>query len=145
VLEQLTRLPLSTRSEVPEGVRIEALVAAMELGDVVGQLGTPSGLTCPECHGALYSITDNRPPRYRCHTGHAFSAVVLRAAQAEALEQALFAALRAQEEQIIIIRMMAEEAQTAGDMTRAGQLRERALGYGRDAEALRTMIGSGES
>jgi two-component system chemotaxis response regulator CheB len=144
-LIQLTSSTITAMPEVPEDVRIEALVAAMELGDVVGQLGMPSGLTCPECHGALYSITNSRPTRYRCHTGHAYSTDVLRAAQAEALEQALFAALRAQEEQTILVRTMAEQAHASGDSIRAAQLRDRALGYGRDAEALRKMIGAGES
>ena len=62
--------------EVPEDLNIEMKIAmedhAREAG--VTRLGTPSVFTCPECHGTLLQLKENGRTRYRCHTGHAYSA-----------------------------------------------------------------------
>jgi two-component system, chemotaxis family, protein-glutamate methylesterase/glutaminase len=39
-----------------------------------GQLGQPTTLTCPECHAPLWEIQDGGLLRFRCRTGHAFTA-----------------------------------------------------------------------
>ena len=36
------------------------------------RIGTRTGLTCPECGGAMWEMRNTVPLRYRCHTGHAF-------------------------------------------------------------------------
>lgn len=63
-------------------------------------IGTPSGYTCPECGGALWQIAGATPARFRCHTGHAFTTRVLADLQQEAVEAALWSALRALQEQL---------------------------------------------
>ena len=45
------------------------------------RLGHRSGLTCPDCGGVVWRIGDDLPLRYRCHTGHAFSALSLECEQ----------------------------------------------------------------
>jgi two-component system chemotaxis response regulator CheB len=40
-------------------------------------------------------VNDSRPLRYRCHTGHAYTALSLRSAQVEQAAHALQASLRA--------------------------------------------------
>src|SRR4051794_8041823 len=35
--------------------------------------GPPSGLTCPECGGALWETVDGELVRYRCHVGHSYT------------------------------------------------------------------------
>ena len=74
----------------------------------------PSGLTCPECHGALFERRDGTLTRYRCRTGHAFSAESLAAAQSKGVEDALWIALRALEENAALLRTMAERARDRG-------------------------------
>lgn len=50
------------------------------------QMSEPSGLNCPNCRSALYELTDKRVLRYRCRSGHAFSAQSLLSGQADARE-----------------------------------------------------------
>lgn len=66
--------------------------------------GPPSGLTCPECHGALWAREGDAS--YRCRVGHAYSEGSLRAAQEDALEAALWTALRIVEERIALLQRM---------------------------------------
>ncbi|HMN79731.1 MAG TPA: chemotaxis protein CheB [Burkholderiaceae bacterium] len=70
-------------------------------------LGQASGLTCPACGGGLWAVRDSWPARYRCHTGHGFSARTLDAAMRSATEERLWAALRAIQEQSAIYRQEA--------------------------------------
>lgn len=45
--------------------------------------GKFSGLSCPECHSALWELPAEGMLRFRCHSGHAYSAQSLASAQAE--------------------------------------------------------------
>jgi two-component system chemotaxis response regulator CheB len=63
------------------------------------EMGSRVPLTCPECGGMLWQLNEARPVRYRCHTGHAFTARVLEALQCSTLEEAMWAAVRALHEQ----------------------------------------------
>jgi two-component system chemotaxis response regulator CheB len=58
----------------------------------------PSGLTCPECGGALWDLHDGALVRYRCRVGHTYSQGAMVDAQGEAVEAALWTALELLEE-----------------------------------------------
>jgi len=85
--------------EVPAHVRIETEFAFMErdMRDMKS-LGPPAEFVCPTCHGSLTELHDGEMTRYRCHTGHAFSIESLLADQNQEVESALYAALRAIDE-----------------------------------------------
>lgn len=68
--------------------------------------GSPSGLTCPDCNGALWRVEDGQTVRYRCRVGHGFTEDILLASQTEALEAALWTALRVLEERAELLRRM---------------------------------------
>ena len=103
------------RYPVPEDLEIETRIAqqemeAEELIASVERLGKVSKLTCPDCHGALWEITDQDVLRFRCHVGHAYSVNSLTDGQGHMLENALWSAIRALEEQIILARRIIERA-----------------------------------
>src|SRR5437762_299605 len=64
----------------------------------MGALGKLSPFTCPACRGTLWELQEDALVRYRCHTGHAFSADSLLAEQTGEIEEGLYSALRAVEE-----------------------------------------------
>jgi two-component system chemotaxis response regulator CheB len=70
--------------------------------------GPASGLTCPECSGALWELRDGEVLRYRCRIGHSYSDDAMVVAQGTALEAALWAALEMLEERAEFLRGMAE-------------------------------------
>jgi two-component system chemotaxis response regulator CheB len=58
----------------------------------------------------LWALSDGNLLRFRCRAGHAFSAESLLAEQSEALEEALWTALRALKERSALARRMAGRA-----------------------------------
>jgi len=71
-------------------------------------------LACPECGGALAEAVLPHITYYRCHVGHQFGPRSLAAAQAEAAEAKLWAAVAALEETAALARHMAAH-EDAGD------------------------------
>lgn len=71
--------------------------------------GASSGLTCPDCHGALWEISEG-PGRFRCRVGHAYTAKGLFSAQCDDLEEAMWIAYRALHEAASLSRRLAERA-----------------------------------
>jgi len=52
-------------------------------------IASPSVFTYPDCGGAMFELGDERPVRYLCHTGHAFSLRSLAWLQEEMSDAAL--------------------------------------------------------
>jgi two-component system chemotaxis response regulator CheB len=67
-----------------------------------------SGLTCPECGGAIYLDTPDGVVQLNCHTGHAYSPESFAAEQERALEVALWSAVRHLEERAGMLRRLAD-------------------------------------
>lgn len=119
------------RFPVSENLDIETRIAQqdMESEDLiksVDKLGKVSKLTCPDCHGALWEMDDEEILRFRCHVGHGFSAESLNDGQGQMLEVALWSAVRALEEQIILAKRIIERARKA-NFTRAVKRYERRM------------------
>jgi two-component system chemotaxis response regulator CheB len=98
------------RQDDPQTERLkwETEFALMERDiDDMKSLGEPSAFSCPSCHGPLWELHDGALERYRCHVGHGFSPGSLLAEQAKDVEQALYSALRALEENGAIARRIA--------------------------------------
>jgi len=85
----------------------------------LSEVAKPSALTCPGCGGGLWELNDARPLRYRCHTGHAYTAVTLERSQGEVAEQALWSSVRALRERELLLRRLADVAEATGDAAQA--------------------------
>lgn len=68
--------------------------------------GVPSDLTCPACGGSLRESRVESVVHFRCRTGHAYSPETLFAKQTDTIEEALWAALRALDENAALARRM---------------------------------------
>ena len=93
----------------------------------VMSLGPVSPYTCPECHGVLVRLDEGGIPRFRCHTGHAFSLDTLLAVTTETVEETLWGALRAIEESVMLLRESALRVRSAsnGDAASAHEVSAR--------------------
>ncbi|MBW4419966.1 MAG: chemotaxis protein CheB [Myxacorys californica WJT36-NPBG1] len=110
---------LSTESAEPEEaypvtkeIEIESKIAEQQLNtqeflENVESIGTRTTYTCPECNGSIWQIGDEDPLRFRCHTGHSFTADAFLSEQTQNLENALWSAIRVMEEKVTFSRQMA--------------------------------------
>jgi two-component system chemotaxis response regulator CheB len=85
--------------------KIEIDIAAEANALTQGSLdiGALSPYTCPECHGVLSKIMDGNITRFRCHTGHAYSADTLLAGLTEKIEDGLYNAIRGMDESVLLL------------------------------------------
>jgi len=79
--------------------------------------GTAVEIACPLCDGVLTEAQRDAYHHFRCHVGHAFSLDSLVREQSEAVERALWAAIRALEESAALSSRLS--------MRETGDLRER--------------------
>jgi len=97
-------------------------------------------LTCPECHGALVSIQEGTLIRYRCHTGHGFTAGSLLADVNKNVEAALWNAIRGLDEAQILLQQTARVLQLAGNKGAAQEYGLKADEAQQRAEKIRTLV-----
>jgi two-component system chemotaxis response regulator CheB len=113
---------------------------ATEVDEMLKQFGPPSGITCPDCSGALWEIRDGTLLRYRCHVGHQFSQASLEESQRSAVEGALWSAVRALEEQANLRQRMAARVDGAGLQVVREQFAEAARESHRQASSIRELL-----
>jgi two-component system, chemotaxis family, protein-glutamate methylesterase/glutaminase len=95
-----------------------------------------SGLTCPDCGGAIWEHQEGDLVRFRCHVGHAYSPESMQTEQGRALEAALWSALRSLAEREDLFRRMARRA---SPVTRT-RFERRAAEVSSHAKAIRRTI-----
>lgn len=105
------------------------------------QSARPSGFSCPSCQGVLFMVNGEPAPRYRCRVGHAWSPGSLVAEQTVGVEEALWAALRALEENAAMHLRLAEAAEQRERHRAATLYREQYEKGKAEATRLRGLIG----
>jgi two-component system, chemotaxis family, protein-glutamate methylesterase/glutaminase len=99
VMENSVRRQLETEVDI-----------ARDAGDAaaITEFGSPSIFTCPECHGTLLRLRGERPMRFRCHTGHGFTADSLLAELNDATDDAIWNAVRSIQEGAMLLSHLAD-------------------------------------
>jgi two-component system chemotaxis response regulator CheB len=125
----------------PEWLTVENRYVQGDAGvEDLQRIGAPSGYTCPECSGALWKIKDAIPPRFRCHTGHSFSARVLSELQDQTIETALWSSLRALQEKARMEQELLENASRRQEFELEQHHRYRAEKLQADIDTLRALL-----
>jgi two-component system chemotaxis response regulator CheB len=103
--------------------------------------GSPSLFTCPECGGALWAHESKGLLRFRCHTGHGFTAETLSSLQGSHLEEALWTAVRVLQERAALHRQQAQKARERNASSSLGERYEqRSDEEMRNAEEIRKLL-----
>lgn len=111
------------RPDALEAAQLEQeMVRRMATQEEMARLGPLSGFTCPECNGVLTTVETTGQVRYRCHTGHGYTAQSLFLEQSEQVERLLRQTLRQ-------MREAAETARTLIDHARSVQDREQTVHF----------------
>ncbi len=141
LLTSLVNGPPPPSKPVPQDVRTEAEIAERVLSDVsqVNTLGDQVPYNCPNCGGVLWDVTGTDLKRYRCHTGHSFTATTLLVSQSEKIEETLWVSLRMFEERKNLLNTLASES--SGATVKKGYV-ERANEADVHIERIRAMLKS---
>jgi two-component system chemotaxis response regulator CheB len=97
-------------------------------------------MACPECDGPLYESKDGHLAHFRCNVGHAYSPLSLSAKHGEALERALWVAVRTLNERITLHREMLKRDRNDGEDALFRRLAESVKIAEQDVQLLRQII-----
>ncbi|MBV8684016.1 MAG: chemotaxis protein CheB [Caulobacteraceae bacterium] len=138
LIASLARTEAGPSRAVPDSVAFEVKVACGgRVGsDTLHRFASPATLTCPECGGVLSEVQGEKPLRFRCQIGHAYTAEEL-ADHHELLDEAIGVAMRIMEERVTLVRRMAQDARETGRKAVAELYDTRAAEYRRYADTLR--------
>jgi len=102
--------------------------------------GDPSPFACPECNGVLWERKEGDLLHFRCRVGHAYTANNLAAEQNLMIESAMWAALRALEENASLNEKLAERARERRHTMVADRFNEQAIAKKHQASVLRDLL-----
>ena len=111
-----------------------------DIADMNSKVGLSSGLTCPDCGGALWQISEGDSVRFQFHVGHRYSPESLVVQHDDRVEQALWTAVRSLEERAELRRRMARQTEAAGLATVSESLAEQAASAEMQADTIRELL-----
>lgn len=115
LIYQLIARKIEKNKSVSKNILIETAIAERVTSDLksVNALGTQVPFNCPACGGVLWKMDETGSARYRCHTGHAYTAVTLLADQTSKIEETMWTALRMFEERKNLLVTIAKDGSGA--------------------------------
>ena len=142
VLNELVLSPAPPPVPVPDDILTEVRVAETGRGSipVSDQLGMLTPYSCPDCGGPMWQMEHAAVPRFRCNVGHALSSQSLLIGQEEALDHALWEAVRTMEQRERLLQQMAEGERQAGRLQSAQVYEERAAESQEHSQLIRERL-----
>jgi two-component system chemotaxis response regulator CheB len=129
--------PPTTGIEDPESQQIDLVEVEFGREEPVGDATL---LTCPDCGGVMLERDEGGLVRFACQVGHAYSPESLDEEQGEALESALWTAVRTLEERADLLRRMARRADRRGSEPTVGRLTHKAEAAAGHADEIRSTL-----
>jgi two-component system chemotaxis response regulator CheB len=116
-IERLSHLPVRKGDHAmarKDDLEPQLLSEETEVASMQERFGAPSALTCPDCGGALWEVHDGRLVRYQCHVGHQYAPDALDTEHRDAVDGALWTAVRILEEQADLKTRLSQRAEANG-------------------------------
>lgn len=114
LLDKLTREKASKKPKISknemDSLKMEVIISKQDNAFAMGIMneGELTPFTCPECHGVLVRLLEGKFIRFRCHTGHAYTASSLLADLSKSVEETLWQAMRGLEETTLLLKQISE-------------------------------------
>ena len=132
LISGLVKEPAPNKNKFSEAelkrLELEVIIAtkdnAFEMG--IMQMGELTPYTCPECAGTLIRLVESDMIRFRCHTGHAYTASSLASEVTESVETKLWESMRALEEVNMLMNNIADHYEQMNKKDDATLFREKA-------------------
>lgn len=130
---------------VPPWVRIENqfFVGQADMDDLQ-KIASRSRYSCPDCGGVLFQLHEQASPRFRCHTGHAYTLSVLLNLQDETIEKSIWEAVRALQEKEHLAEQLAWKAGAGDDPAATRNYTAMASRARSDAATLRALANAAQ-
>jgi two-component system chemotaxis response regulator CheB len=103
-------------------------------------MGQLTEFTCPECHELLVRLVEGKLIRFRCHTGHAYTASSLLASVTGSVEEMLWQSMRAMEETTMLLKNMGRHFEELKNPETAKVFSRKAEKTARRAQAIQDSI-----
>lgn len=117
--------------------QVQQDIAHIEAGTKTDGL---TAIVCPDCAGPMWEFRHNEYKHFQCRVGHKFSPESMLANHAEALERALWVAVRTLEERASLTREMANVARHTSSDKVVKKFKSEAAEAARNAEIIRRML-----
>jgi len=144
LLDKLAHQEVELHSPVPPLLQQETDIALDRRNPGEPPPGVPSEFACPACGGVLNEVHDGHVLRFRCRVGHAYGLASLGAEQQDQLDAALWAAMRALEDQAALSDQLAKRAKARGHTRTAAQFEDRGSAAREHARKLRDVLSRAE-
>lgn len=102
--------------------------------------GNQIPVNCPECNGPLYEVKDGELANFECFVGHRFSPESLSEQHTEALERALWTAIRKLKERTVLHQNLMEQKRNKGGEELFKRLEESVTTAKSDLKLLREIL-----
>ena len=83
------------------------------------ELGALTPFACPDCHGALIRIKEDKLSRFRCHTGHGYTEDALLEGIMQSTGESIWKVTRGIQETVMLLQHMGNHFKEAGENDRA--------------------------